>query len=275
MNWKTALLCLVCAVGGLLVGRLPAGRHQPGATGMAGDAADSPRAMQRRVAGGELRETERRSMAMRGSETTAHARLAEISGLPDPGGSGKLLVVPSSLVSGLSRTSGKRSLMQDLFSPGGEEEAWLQIDDREKRSLQDAWNQVRGNLRRAEAGASSAEDLADGSVRIKVPDLTATFASLGKEFRSGVDRTLGENRGEAFMAMKQLDGTFSEQAGERVYTVKVESAGDGTWNYHMRVSGKDGDRVWVADAVPEEIRHLTDAADIHRRINNPVDQEDE
>lgn len=108
----------------------------------------------------------------------------------------------------------------------------------------------------------TSEELNEWSVRINLPDLATSFTSLGDDFRSTVHGALGENRGEAFLAVKQIDGMFSPLGGARSYTVTSESIGDGNWRYRMTLEGESGTRVWVGASVPEELRHLTDGANI-------------
>ncbi len=194
----------------------------------------------------------------------------------ESGQDSRLLSVPAALIRELSLAGGTRSAGQDLFSRDGEMEKLLQITDQEKAVVQKAWAQSLQKIQELEARSSKSEDLEDGSVQITVPDLSRDRGELAKGFRSSVNDTLGDNRGDVFLAMKQVDQIFTPKSGQRVYTVSVEAIGDGRWRYHMAsVDGEGKRRVWVGEKVPNEIRHLTDAAKIVPSINPPEAGEEE
>jgi hypothetical protein len=197
------------------------------------------------------------------------------SGLTDLPKDANLVTVPTSLISELSLAIGTRSAGQALFSRDGKIEKILKITDQEKAVVQKAWKQSRHEINELEAGVSKSESLEDGSVKITVPDLANGMGALGEDFQATVKNTLGENRGEVFLAMKQVDRIFTPPAGERTYSVAVEAIGDGRWRYHMTLVGPSGRRVWVSEKVPDEIRHLTDAARIVPTMNPPSREDEE
>jgi hypothetical protein len=175
----------------------------------------------------------------------------------DPGRDGDdLVMVPASLLEELSLAAGKRSLAQNLFSADGKIEEIFQISDQEKAAVQTAWRGVQQRIRELEAESSVSDDLDDGSVRIIVPDLTDDMAALGSGVRSSVIEILGENRGDGFLAMMQVDRILTPPAGERTYTVAAEATGDGDWRFRMTLDGANGRRVWVGESIPDEIQHL-------------------
>ena len=186
-----------------------------------------------------------------------------------------LVTVPASLISELSLAAGTRSAGQALFSRDGKMEKVLKITDQEKAVVQKAWRRSRHDINELEARAAMSESLEDGSVKITVPDLAKGMGALGEGFQATVENTLGGNRSDVFLAMKQVDRIFAPPAGERTYSVAVEAIGDGRWRYHMTLEGPSGRRVWVSEKVPNEIRHLTDAAKIVPSMNPPEDEEDE
>ena len=185
-----------------------------------------------------------------------------------------VVMVPSSLIEELSKSKGSSKLGQELFDRDGQVEEILTITDQEKAVVQTEWRSMRDRVRQLEAQSSSSEDLEDGTVKITVPSLVGQMGAMGEEFGVSVKRTLGENRGEVFLALKQVDQVFTPEDGERTYGVKVESTGNGSWRYHMTLEGASGRRVWVSDKVPDEIRHLTDAARIFPEIENTAVEED-
>jgi len=197
------------------------------------------------------------------------------SGLGDPDRNGQLVVVPASLIGALSRAGGVRSFEQDLFSSDGEIEIYLQITDREKSTIQQAWRKTRKQVYQLESLSAKSEDMSDGSVRIIVPDLSVEMKDCGEGFQNSVSEALGGNRAEAFIQMKQLDRMLTPPEGARVWTVKVEAVGDGRWRYHMGYEGPQGRKVWVGDSVPKEIRHITDTAKIKPDMNPAGENEDE
>ncbi len=206
--------------------------------------------------------------ANRRTRSAADAAVLDLdSGLADPDRDGRLVVVPASLLGTLSQAAGKRSMDQDLFSQDGALEAYLQITDREKKYVQQAWRSVQKEMRQYESNAAQAEDLDDGSVKITVPDMSLAMKGFGDEFSDTVKNALGENRADAFLQMKQVGRLLTAVEGEQVYKVKVESVGDGRWRYHMAYESPGGRRVWVGERVPDAIRHLTDAANIDPDMN--------
>lgn len=269
MQIKTIGVCALCVVGGFVGGRvIPSGKDDAATTAV--DSSEDSR-IGRRVIAGSVSSEVRASRRIR-SESDA-AVLDMDSGLEDPARDGKLVVVPAALVGKLSQAAGTRSLGQDLFSQDGEVELYLQITDREKKEVQQAWRTVQKEMREYESNASQTEDLEDGSVKITVPDMSLVMKGFGDDFNAAIKDSMGGNRAAVFLQMKQVDRILTPVEGDQVYTVKVEAAGDGRWRYHMSVESPSGRRVWVGENVPEEIRHLTDAAKINPEMN--PEEEDE
>ena len=86
---------------------------------------------------------------------------------------------------------------------------------------------------------------------------------------------LGENRGLAFSAIKQLDSAFSVAEGDTTYLVKMESIGDGFWRYHMKQQAASGNRAWLGQQIPTHLRHLTEVADIDSKLETPAEVDGE
>ena len=166
----------------------------------------------------------------------------------------------------MSRKAGARSAGQALFERDGVIEEALQITNEEKAVVQTAWQNTQKGIRELEARASVSKELEDYSVQITVPDLTQGMTHLGSDFSSTVQQTLGLNRGNAFLAAKQIDQVVAQSGQERTYTVQAELVGQ-KWRFKMTQDGPGGRRVWVGESVPEEIRHLTDEAQISPRIS--------
>ena len=251
---STIIACAACLMAGVAIGRLlpkaeqsGSGRTENQGTGERSGATLS--ALANPIAGGESSSGEAQDPSLD-------------FGVADPTLDPDLVVVPASLLGQLSLATGKRSLAQNLFSGDGKVEETLQITDQEKAAVQTAWRGIQEGIRELESESSVPENLDDGSLRITLPDLTSDMAAPGSGFRTSVREILGENRGEVFLAMKQVDRILTPPAGERTYTVAAEPTGDGGWRFRMTLEGSDGRRVWVGDNIPNEIQHLAGAAQI-------------
>lgn len=253
MNLKPIAIPSACLLAGLLIGRLLPGSSQHG---MAGDPGEPPVARtppdtrpQQPHPDTQTRESNRPATPAAGAREAAGAAKGEIT-------------VPTSLISGLSQAVGARKLEQDLFSGDGMVEDALQITDREKAAIQTAWKASLQKIRDIETASMRSEEIDEWSVRITVPDLSSSMSQFGGDFRAKVNDALGENRSQAFLAAKQVDRMFSPPQGERSCTVTTEEIGDGQWRYRMTLADPNGNRVWVGASIPDDIRHLTDAAQI-------------
>ena len=263
---KTILICCLCLVVGVFLGRLfpPADRsEEAGAVTERKSEQASTRATFSMKANSDLDSSARDGKMSSQLDTDAL----------EPSQDDRLLTVPASLIAELSKGSGIRTLGQELFSNDGKSEEILKITDREKAVIQTAWRSTRDKVRALEVKSSKAEDLEDGSVCITVLDLADAMGSAGCGFYDSVRGALGENRGDVFLAMKRVDRVFAPPPGERSYKVSVESIGDGRWRYHMTLEDPTGQRVWVSENIPNEIRHLTDAAQISPQMKNLPDSD--
>lgn len=54
----------------------------------------------------------------------------------------------------------------------------------------------------------------------------------------------------------------STDLGEVAYHFQIEEVGDGRLRYRVEVNESTGRRVWVGDAIPRRLRHLTTPAGI-------------
>ena len=167
-----------------------------------------------------------------------------------------LVMVPSALFENLNITAGANTVDAQLFGRDDRIEEALQITAHEKAVIQTAWTDIRGRIRDLEAASKETTVLDEWSVRITVPDLSASLESLGTDFNSALTRALGNQRSKTFQAFKQIDKVFSPAEGKKSYTITSESVGDGEWRYRMALDGPDGQRVWVGDSIPDEISHL-------------------
>jgi len=271
MSLKTIAICLACLATGLVVGRLlpretrverpqvadfPKGGRAPGER-----AGEPARAWTSRAAG---------------VETSAEQRHGDpISDSGFGGSQERMVVVPAALLAELSLASGHRSLDQALFSQDGRIEELLRITDREKAGVQTAWRESRQKVRDLETASALRDSLEDGSLRIILPDLSAARKQVGDQFGSSLKGILGENRGETFLAIKQVGQTFESTDGGRSYLISPEEIGDGRWRFRMTLEDADGQRVWVGETIPNELRHLVGDAQLVSEPDAGADASDQ
>lgn len=196
------------------------------------------------------------------------------AGKPTRSSSGDgLVTVPLSLLESMSLAKSTRSIHQAIVDDNDPIDQAMGLTYTEKQRIQNDWKRASDKLREAEVRAMTSEDLEDGSVLIKVPNLSRERKEIAEEFKSALAKTLGDERGEAFYATKQIQHVIAADAGERKIAVKVDSVGDNLWSYRMTLTDATGEeRVWVGESIPHEIRHLGDAAGIFPTIDEAVSE---
>lgn len=178
------------------------------------------------------------------------------------------VTVSTSLIELLSQREGNRTMGQALLDPEGAVEQALGISDKEMTMIQTSWESTKEQIHELEAHSSTVEELEDYSVKIALPDLSQQLNGLANQFSLSVQETLGQNRAEVLLAAKQINQLMKKSAQERIYTIAAESLKEGEWRFNMTLESKEGRRVWVGNSIPEEIRHLADAAQILPRISD-------
>ncbi len=168
--------------------------------------------------------------------------------------------VPTEFLQELSSTHAVQSSRSDLFGNDAVLLNALGISEGEKESLERHWAEIRQEVQKVEVRESRALQLDDGSVEIKIPDLSRVISPVGDDFQGRVEKVIGKDRASVLMAVKKIDQALGSESGERRYHIAVEAVGDGDWRYHMTYEAGDARRVWVGESVPNEIRHITDAA---------------
>lgn len=177
------------------------------------------------------------------------------------------VVVPKKLITALSYHGAVPSYSKNLFLGDGKVEEALEITDYEKAEIQTAWRLTQQKIRDMETTSMKTEEVDDSTVKITIPDMSDLIKPLGGNFQKQLRSSLGKDRADAFIAAKQVDRIFSSEPGEQSYTVTPESTGDGTWRFRLSMEGPSGRKVWVGENIPEELRHLTDAARILPSFN--------
>ncbi|MCH7228948.1 hypothetical protein MLD59_22590 [Verrucomicrobiaceae bacterium E54] len=250
--------CLACFAAGLLLGHLippkPDGMREAGRLG--------EHAPSRSSLDGPARSLER---ALDG-ESEDRVGKSESQGAATPGED--LVQVPFTLLAELGRAERVLSIDHPIISRDGRIEQILKITDREKEALQTAWRNSRAAIRDAEAAAVMMEELEDGSARLTLPDLSDRREAVADGCASSIRKILGQSRGDVFLAVRQVPSAFESQGGNWSCTVAPEATGDGRWRFHMTIEDAKGRRVWVGESIPDEIRHLAEAAGVVSSLND-------
>jgi hypothetical protein len=178
------------------------------------------------------------------------------------------VVVSTDLIEVLSTGEANRNLGQALLDPEGAIEQALQLSEQEQSQISTRWDETKRRIQELEVRSSKVEEMEDLSERITVPEMTQQLEAVGSQFRQSVRQALGPNRGDVFLASKQIDQVIKKSAKERTYTIVAESPKEGEWRFNMTLESPAGRRVWVGDSIPDEIRHLTDAAQIFPTIGD-------
>lgn len=181
------------------------------------------------------------------------------------------VLVSTSLLAALAGNRQDPGFASNLLSDQDLFEQAMNLSQEEKRKIEDQWADVRGSVWDLEVNSSTSEDLDDGSVQISLPDLSIERLKIANEFKESLGEVLNQQRAEVFWAVKKLDSSFSKNTGASSITVKTESAGGGEWTYKMTLQDGENRRVWVGANIPNEIRHLCDAANIFPEVAEAVE----
>ncbi len=177
------------------------------------------------------------------------------------GGDG-LITVSAEMLQKINKFPAVHPRHQQLFYRNDQVLELLKITEQEQARLEEAWTTRRTEVESLESLHSSRRDMQDGSALITVPDLSDVLAAVERELSEQVHQALGDERGDLLIRLKHLDGVFMPKTGERTYQVRVEAAGNGQWRYHTDYRDDSNHHVWVGEDLPQEIRHITDAARI-------------
>jgi len=181
----------------------------------------------------------------------------------------EVVELESDTLSELARLVGVRAPKEQLFEADDPVEAVLEIEDHEKSALQKKWKELVELIKVEEVKYSESIANEDNSeVRITLNPVDNVRALARERFGREVLGTLGKNRGTAFMAFKGGESMFAGNETSIDYLVQAEDAGEGRWRFRISVdSGTEGEqKIWIADAIPSHLRHLTDAAGVLDRL---------
>lgn len=242
--------------GGLVVHFSTSNRITAGEKSVAGES--HQRVEGRRNEGGQNKAETQNSFSRLQSQIVQLEGVQEMQGEDE---AKEFVVIPSALLKSFAGNAGSADIHASLFADDADVEKLLNISDQEKAQLQNNWRAMQRKLKKVELANAEIGETADGSVTITLPSMTDQMLEIGDEFKSSIGGVLGENRGKAFSAIKQLDSAFVNEEPTS-YSVKMESTGDGFWRYHIKQQGGQGNKAWVGSKVPHRLRHLTEAANI-------------
>jgi hypothetical protein len=259
---KTTILCGFCLLIGFLIGLLVpknADKEQPDVAKLSSELPMDP--------SGSAQTTEATPVQLIGGDADTNLP-PEIQRPVVSYSNSATVVVTTDLIARLSQSGSSRNLGQALIDPDGAIEQALQISEQEQAQIQTSWESTKQGLKEQEVRASLIQEMEDMSVRITIPEMASQLDVISKQFNQSVQRTLGQNRGDVFLAAKQVDQALAKSSAERTYTIVAESPKEGEWRFNMTLESPAGRRVWVGESIPDEIRHLTDAAKIFPTISD-------
>ncbi len=188
----------------------------------------------------------------------------------------RAIEIDSATLERLALQMGARVPEFHLFEADDPSLDFIGITESEKVSLEEAWEGAKEGMKgyAAQVSVYRWED-DDSSVAITVPPLGEEGARQ-REFLAGeIREILGETRASGFLALKRIGEVFGSGGEEQKYTIFVEFAGNGFERYRIIRRIGDEERQWIADAIPDEIRHLTNAAGIEPRVHDIALEEGE
>ena len=180
---------------------------------------------------------------------------------PDDAGEVQAVTVPVEMLEMLAGIRIQQPT-DELFSSSDPLAEALSISDGEKAQLQRGYKKMLGQIKRSEASATEVLRNADGSVLLSVPAVRQERQKGRMEFSGMAQQILGDERASVLLAAKGGGSMFGADGDLKDYLVEKESAGDGTFRYRIAEIEGDQRKVYVGNAIPSHLRHLTDVADI-------------
>jgi len=181
------------------------------------------------------------------------------------------VTLPAETLDALAGAAGNPGVPKDeLFFADDPVVEALGITENEKIRLGEFWRSALRQIRRAEVARSEVRENDDGSVSFRIDPLAGLRSSVRAQFAARVKRELDSDRGAAFLSFKGGGRLFGGGEQPVECRLSIESAGNGRWRFHITRKQGDSRKVWVADAIPPELRHLTDAAGILPRVHDPA-----
>lgn len=262
---RSLLLCCFLPVFaiGFAIGRWTASESESGALGEPGDPdqiASGP------TRPGDSSPERTRTMALSDRSLAGHPHADSVA-LDE-------VRLPVAALEAVARSGGIKLPDQNLFSSDDAVEEALGITDQEKSKMQKHWRGAMQKIRDAEVASANFVERPDGSVSFIVDPLPGLRDTQRRELSEAAAAELGPDRGAALMALKGGDELMASGEEAVAFSVNVEEAGAGRWRFRIEETRGDQRKVWIADAIPEELQHLTDAAGVVRRVNDPTTEGD-
>ena len=181
-------------------------------------------------------------------------------------GEGESVTLSTKALEAVARATGINVTRKEIFGTDDAVAKALQITDREQARIREHWRRAQQKIRQEEVTHANIVEREDGSVSIKVDPLTEFRDAQREVFTDAVVSELGVDRGAALIALKGGDELLGGRKNKLEVVVSMEETGDGSWRFRIQEMSGETRRVLVGKSVPEEIRHLTDAANIARRV---------
>jgi hypothetical protein len=135
--------------------------------------------------------------------------------------------------------------------------------------LREQWQANLRQIRNAEVVAIEQLESSGGRVSFRRAALPELRSTLQQQFTTDVHSTLGDARGSTLLALKGGSGLLNPAAEATEFVITVEEGGPGISRYRIEETRGDQRKVWIADAIPAELRHLTDAVGVAPRVYDP------
>ena len=183
-----------------------------------------------------------------------------------------VISMPSGVLDSLMALGGVKTPAGELFSKDDASLELLKITSDEQYKLNEIWERACAEAEDHEAANLHVSQDAQGVVTMVIPGVPYDAPIPELTILDEIKRVMGEDRGEVFLAAKQLRRKFEPKTGETSYTISTEFVGDGESRFHIVMEGESGRRrVWVGDSIPQKIAHLAKAAGIPVNFNEATE----
>jgi PKD repeat protein len=187
-------------------------------------------------------------------------------------GPGEAVAVPIGVLESMAR--GKRLKVPGayFFDLDDSLVGSLDIDEGDASQIEEEWQAVLLEIQRAEVAYLEVQDNEDQSVTLRRDPLPDSRGDLRDQFSDYVRTLLGDDRGNSLLALKGGDQLLGASDEPTYYTFWVEEVGAERFRYRVEETQGDHRKVWIADAIPDDLRYLTDAASLIHRLHDPMDE---
>ncbi len=165
---------------------------------------------------------------------------------------------------------------KNFFSHDDAVVSLLEVEADQQQAIETHWSQVQATMEADDIQLAEFRDEADGSFTIQLADSPELEKKAQQKFLSQLEASLGEARGRALFALKGGEQLFDRGAEgvDRSIRISFEDQGNGAYRYRIEEHNGENQRVYLADAIPEKYRHLTDAAGVKPVANIPTGEDE-